>query len=366
MKIGENPINSQEDQHKILNMNPNKFINTIKGKAFRYFTGSFKNKKGKTISNNDDVKRILICRPNHRLGNLLLLSPLVQELESTFPNSEIDLLVNQSCAIQLYQNYDNVNDIIEFPQQPFNNPIKYIRAFVQHRSTEYDLAINAVKESSSGRIFTSISNARIKLVGGSDTDKKERHIAKQVIYSLRAFLPQIGGKANDAIPASLDLRLANNELIHGANLVYDIVQNTQATICLYTHATGAKCYTEIWWLNLYEHLQKEFPDVNIIEVLPKENVSKINFRAPAFYSIDIRELAAVIASTDVFIGADSGVMHLASSSLTPTIGLFSVTDPEKYKPFNQGSIAVNINEVEIDELIVHVKNALYPDLNTPV
>src|SRR5690606_5208595 len=237
-------------------------------------------------------------------------------------------------------------------------------AFVQLRSNEYDLAINAIEGSSSGRIFTSISKAKFKFVGDSDTDKKDRHIAKQVIYSLREFLSNIGAKANDAIPAGLDLRLANDELIHGSNLVYDLVQNTQPTICLFTHAIGAKCYTGRWWFNLYEHLQRTFPDVNIIEVLPKENVSKINFRAPAFYSIEIRELAAVIASTDVFIGADSGVMHLASSSLTPTIGLFSVTDIEKYKPYNEGSVAVNPNEVEIDALIVLVKNALYPDLNT--
>src|SRR5688500_1346320 len=345
-------------------MNPKKFINAIRRKAFRCLTGSFKNRIGKPVSDNDDIKRILICRPNHRLGNLLLLSPLVQELESTFPNSEIDLLVNQSCAIQLYQNYDNVNQVIEFPQKPFKHLIKYIRTFVRLRSKKYDLAINAVKESSSGRIFTRISNAKFKFVGDRDTNKRERHIAKQVIYSLREFLPNIGVKANDAIPACLDLRLANDELIHGGNLVYDIVQNAQPTICLFTHATGTKCYTERWWLNLYEHLQKAFPEVNIIEVLPKENVSKIGFRAPALYSNNIRELAAVIASTDVFIGADCGVMHLASSSLTHTVGLFSVTDAEIYKPYNQGSVAVKTNEVEIDELIVLVKNALYPDLNT--
>ncbi|MCX2682085.1 lipopolysaccharide heptosyltransferase family protein [Galbibacter sp. EGI 63066] len=345
-------------------MNPKKFINAITRKAFRHLTGSFKNKIGKTVSTNDAIERILICRPNHRLGNLLLLSPLVQKLESTFPNSEIDLLVNQSCAIQLYQNYDNVDQVIELPRNPFKNPIKYIRTFVGFRSKKYDLAINAVMESCSGRLFTSISNASFKFVGDRGTDKKERHIAKQVIYSLREFLPTIGVKANDAMPASLDLRLANDELIHGGSLVYDIVQNAQPTICLYTHTTDTKSYTETWWLNLYEHLQKAFPEVNIIEVLPKENISKIGFRAPALYSNDVRELAAMIANTDVFIGADSGVMHLASSSLTPTIGLFSVTDTEKYKPYNEGSVAVNINEVEIDALIVFVKNTLYPNLNT--
>ena len=346
-------------------MNPIKNINIVRRKVFRYITGSFKNNFNKTASNNnDDVKRILICRPNHKLGNLLLLSPLIQELESTFPNSEIDLLVNQSCASQLYQSYDNVNQVIEFPQKFFTNPIKYIRTLIRLRSTKYDLAINAVRNSSSGRIFTSICNAKVKFVSDSDTDIKEKHIAKQVIYSLREFLPTIGVKANDAVPACLDLRLANHELIDAGILVYDIVQNTQLTICLSTHPANDSCYTERWWLDLYENLHRAFPDVNIVEVLPNKNVSRIGFRASALYSADIRELAAMIANTDVFIGVDSGVMHLASASLTPTIGLFTTTDTEKYKPYNEGSIAIKINELKIDDLIVLIKNALYPHINT--
>ncbi|WP_318342880.1 glycosyltransferase family 9 protein [Flagellimonas baculiformis] len=336
------------------------FINAIARKAFGHLSGCFKNKIGKTVSTNDAIQRILICRPTHRLGNLLLLSPLVQELESTFPNSEIDLLVNHSCAVQLYQNYENVNVVIAFPKKPFKNPIKYLRTLVRLRRKNYDLAINAVMESCTGRLFTGISNARFKFIGNGGTDKKEPHIAKQVIYSLREFLPSIGVMPNDAVPANLDLRLANDELIYGGSLVYDIVQNAQPTICLYPHANGA----EKWWIDLYEHLRKAFPEVNIIEILPKENSSKVGFKVPALYSNDVRELASMIANTDVFIGPDSGVMQLASSSLTPTLGLFSVTEMEKYKPYNEGSAAVNTNEVEIDALLVLVKNALYPNLDT--
>ena len=344
-------------------MNLKKIINTVKRKAFRNLTGSFKNKIDVTINNNDSIKRILICRPNHNLGNLLLLSPLVQELESTFPNSKIDLLVKKSCTNQLYQNYDNVSEVIQLPRQPFKGIINYIKTYLQLRNKKYDLAINAIMESSSGRLFTSISNARIKFLGDIDSTKNEIHNTKRAIYSLREFLSNIGVKANDAVPANLDLRLANDELINGGGLVYDLVQNSQLTICLYTRTADIKYFTETWWFNLYEHLQKAFPEVNIIEVLTKENASKIGFRAPALYSKNIRELAAMIASTDVFIGADSGVLQLASSSLTPTIGLFSVTDMEKYETYNEDSVAVNTNEVEIDELIVLVKNTLYPNQN---
>ncbi|WP_418499353.1 glycosyltransferase family 9 protein [Flagellimonas sp.] len=341
-------------------MNPKNSINTIARKAFGHLMGCFKNKIGEAVSTNDAIKRILICRPNHRLGNLLLLSPLVQELESTFPNSEIDLLVNHSCAIQLYQNYDNVNNVIVFPKKPFKSPIKYLRALVRFRSKNYDLAINAVMESCTGRLFTSISKARFKFVGDGDADKTERHIAKQVIYSLREFLPSIGVISNDAIPPNLDLRLANEELIHGGSLVYDIVQNAHPIICLYPNATG----TEKWWLNLYGYLQKVFPDVNIIEILPKENSSTIGVGVPFLYANDVRELAAIIANTDVFIGPDSGMMHLASSSLTPTIGLFSVTDMEKHKPYNEGSVAIQTHGLKINELIVLVENTLYPNIST--
>lgn len=336
------------------------FINAIARKTFGHLSACFKNKIGETVSANDAIQRILICRPTHRLGNLLLLSPLVQELESTFPNSEIDLLVNHSCAVQLYQNYENVNIVIAFPKKPFKSPKKYLRTLVRFRRKNYDLTINAVMESCTGRLFTGISNARFKFVGEGGTAKKEPHIAKQVIYPLREFLPSIGVMPNDAVPANLDLRLANDELIYGGSLVYDIVQNAQPTICLYPHANGA----EKWWLDLYEHLQKAFPDVNIVEILSKENSSKIGFRAPVLYSNDVRELAAMIANTDVFIGADSGVMQLASSSLTPTICLFCVTDAEKYKPYNEGSVSVNTNEVELDALMAVVKNALYPNLDT--
>ena len=42
----------------------------------------------------------------------------------------------------------------------------------------------------------------------------------------------------------------------------------------------------------YTRLQSAYPDYNIIEMLPIENISKINFKAPHFYSQDIRDMAA--------------------------------------------------------------------------
>jgi ADP-heptose:LPS heptosyltransferase len=66
----------------------------------------------------------------------------------------------------------------------------------------------------------------------------------------------------------------------------------------------------------------------------------------------------VIANTEVFIGADSGIMHLASASLTPTVGLFSITNENVYAPYNNNSIGINTEKSGIDDWIVAITNIL--------
>jgi hypothetical protein len=69
-------------------------------------------------------------------------------------------------------------------------------------------------------------------------------------------------------------------------------------------------------------IKSRVSNYNIIEVLPVENVSQMGFKAPTFYSKDVREIGALMANTEVFIGGDSGIMHLASASKVSTVGLF--------------------------------------------
>ena len=53
----------------------------------------------------ENIKRVLITRPNHRLGNQLLLTPIVQEVIATFPNCKIDLFVKGGVAYPVFENY---------------------------------------------------------------------------------------------------------------------------------------------------------------------------------------------------------------------------------------------------------------------
>ena len=103
-----------------------------------------------------------------------------------------------------------------------------------------------------------------------------------------------------------------------------------------------------------------YPDYNIIEVLPVENVSQLAFSIPSFYSKDVREIGSFITNTNLFIGADSGMMHLASAAHTSVVGLFKRNNVKVYAPYNGKSVGVNTNETGIGELVAIIREILAP------
>ena len=311
----------------------------------------------------DNFKRILICRPNHRLGNLLLITPLLQEVTAIFPQAKIDLFVKGNLAPSLFKNYENINQIIQLPRKPFKHSMEYLKGWITIKINHYDLAINIDKNSSSGRMATQFANAKYKFFGddiGNIQSKYEDHphIAKYPVYNLRYFLANLEFVGNHGQVSLLDIKLDPFEKANGLKILKKLVNNDKGTICLFTYATGDKCYSESWWTKFYERLKTEYPHYNIIEVLPVENVSKIAFKAPTFYSKDIRQIGSLIANTEVFIGADSGMMHLASAVQIPTVGLFSITDPNIYQPYNPHSVGIDTNKTDIQGCIEILKTIL--------
>ncbi|MFV8326721.1 glycosyltransferase family 9 protein [Flavobacterium sp. ZS1P14] len=310
-----------------------------------------------------EIKRVLISRPNHRLGNLLLITPLVQEVIITFPQCKIDLFVKGGLAPIVFQNYENINYIIELPKKPFKHIIDYFKVWIKIKRQHYDIVINVDKGSSSGRLSAQFANAKYKFFGEVDENiqlkyKDYEHIAKYPVYEFRSFLTKLGFEKNENPVSSLDLKLSPSEIAEGQKIVQKIVDNDKKTISIFTYATDDKCYSESWWEEFYDRLKTACPNYNIIEVLPVENISQIGFKAPTFYSKDIREIGSVIANTVIFIGADSGIMHLASASQTPTVGLFSRPNINMYAPYNNNSIAIDTNTSTTDDCIEIINKIL--------
>lgn len=310
-----------------------------------------------------EIRKILVNRPNHRLGNTLLVTPLIQEVVDTFPAAEIDLFVKGKVAPIVLRNYGNINRFIQLPAKPFLHLFQYLAGWVSIRTRRYDLVINGAHHSSSGRLSTRFAKAKHKFYGDPDEYTKEKrddykHSAKYPVYGLRQYLDRCGIKTRKDPVSCLDLRLDSAELAHGKKLLAALVPDNKKTICLFTFATGTKLYPTEWWNSFYERLRVVFSDYNFIEVLPLGNTSQISASVPSFYSKDIREIGSVIANTDLFIGADSGIMHLASAVQTSTVGLFKVTDPETFGPYGNHSVAIDTNKGTVDDWIEIVGNVV--------
>jgi ADP-heptose:LPS heptosyltransferase len=55
---------------------------------------------------------------------------------------------------------------------------------------------------------------------------------------------------------------------------------------------------------------------------------------------NLKELAAIVQNSNLFIGGDTGPLHIAAAVGTPTISVFGPTDPRIYTPEGEGHIAL--------------------------
>ena len=345
-------------------MNPKGNINYLRRRINRFISKLFIDNRSSDLDFNQNitqVKKILISRPNHRLGNNLLLTPLVKEVIDVFPNAEIHLFLKGNIGDLVFENYKEVTKIIKLPRKPFKNILNYYACWFSIFHHNYDLAINANRVSSSGKLAVKLSKSRYKFFNVINKEllkiKDYTHNAKNPIYNLRYHLKNQIDRQNYTMP-KLDFKLRDYEIQNGKKLLKSMFRLQKPIISIFTFATGNKCLSKNWWRELYSEIKNFEDNYNILEILPAENVSQIDFVAKTYYSRDIREIASVMSNVKIFIGADSGMMHLANSSNATTIGLFNVTEPEFYGVYGNKNININTNDKDIDFIIDSIRERI--------
>ncbi|MEO8802322.1 MAG: glycosyltransferase family 9 protein [Rudaea sp.] len=171
------------------------------------------------------------------------------------------------------------------------------------------------------------------------------HMAQWPVFLLRRALSPSTSTLDDDYPI-LTIRLLQDERRWARHVLDALIQGSDKSfakivIGVFADATGAKCYDEGWWKRFLEGIRARHPDYAIVEIAPPDGRSRLSSRFPVFSSPSPREVAAVIANMNCFVSADCGVMHLASASDTPTIGLFCVTDLAKYGPYGPHNKAID-------------------------
>ncbi|MEY2160296.1 MULTISPECIES: glycosyltransferase family 9 protein [unclassified Rhodanobacter] len=307
------------------------------------------------------IHRILICRPNHRLGNAILVSPLLAEVEALYPGAEIDLVVGGEAASSLFANRFQVRRIFSLPRKIAQHLWRTRALLRELQRNSYDLAIDTCQGSQSGRLLLLTVKARFKL-GFPDPEANPgsawhglpcpEHLGQRGVFLLRAAR----GLELDHPCPPLNLDLSDSEKQQARRALANILGAApprpagRTIVGIFANATGAKCYGEDWWRQFAGALTEKRPDVLIVDVLAEHGRSQLGGVFAPYYTRDLRRLASMVANMDGFISADCGVMHLAAASGTPTLGLFSVTQPSKYAPYGGLNGAIDTHGMSASEV----------------
>lgn len=299
---------------------------------------------------------ILICRPNTRLGNTLLMTPLVEEIEATLPSAQVEILTACPAAHEVFREFPSVRRVHQLPFRGVRHPLRHLLTLLRVRRVRYDILIDPCPRSWTSRFLTRHLAARLKLgfaggrkVAGIDVGVPFKgapaHMGDYPVYLLRRGILGCDEEAARAASPKLDIRLTGAERLAGKEELERVLGTgrTGPIVSVAAHATGEKRFGVDWWRGMIASLRARVPGVRVIEVRPPTGLAALP-ELPAYYSSRVRQVAAFVAAADCFVCADSGLMHLAAATDATTVGLFKVTEPRLYVPRRGASCAVTASD----------------------
>ena len=81
-------------------------------------------RKKSTHIKKENLGRVLVFRLDNKLGNAILLLPLIQSIKNSIPEIKIDVLYSSNYS-QIFDNHPDINSTIIYDQQYlFKNPFR--------------------------------------------------------------------------------------------------------------------------------------------------------------------------------------------------------------------------------------------------
>lgn len=315
------------------------------------------------------IQSVLIGRINGRLGNTLFLTPMIERLHALLPDARIDLALSYPHAPALLAGMPGVGQVILFPHK--GRIGQYWRALRRLRATHYDLAVDPTPFSTSGRLILSLTRARFRLgfslpsqwaalTHAIPLPEEPMHQGRQPAY----LLTQALGAPWEPGTLRLWLPLRPDEVAAGRAAIAVAVQAVTANaaperpvVGYFGHATGLKTLAPQWWARFWQAFESLHPEVIPVEFLPGVGAAAT---VPGFATLHLpsqRELTAAISTLALFISADAGPMHLASTTDTPTMGLFQITDSTLYGPLKAVDRSIGVAQLTPEAVAAQISAA---------
>ena len=336
-------------------------------------------------------KRILVVRTD-RVGDVVMITPLIRELRKTFPNAFIATLTNENSRDVLINN-PNIDVMISdnLRKESFWKIVRELRSLkftdglllMPTERAAYQMFLAGIKN----RI--GVGRKLYEVITFMKSVSRNKYIPLRHEADYCMDLGRVIGVISDDITPEIFITVEEKskgkELIESAGAV-----DSLRKIIIHTGSgKSSRNWSEEKYFNLIKQILGEFDDVCII--LSAKEMSG-NFRNDAgnlnkerIFFIDdkvknLRDLICIISNSDLLIASSTGPLHIASALKIKTIGLFchrrmncamhwgalgkSAVNLEVSKEYcdnncSQDKETCNFeNGIKIEEVIRHIKNDL--------
>ncbi len=308
------------------------------------------------------IQKILVVRINYRIGNILFTTPLLNALSKQFPNAQIDMILGAPFIAPLIEGMPAINKVYSFDRKLLKHPLDVYALRKEINQNDYDLMVLSSGLSTSDTLISWLIHARYK-IGFYDKDsfKNLTHmvdsptkVEHEALVPLH-IMEGLGESTVDSFAQHLDIQLTKEEKIR-----VDDSALTQA-IGIFRDARNEKKIDDIWWKELILELKYLDDSWTFVDILDPNNKTALEPDMHTISEKNLRVLAAKIGNLKAFICGDTGPMHLASATKTPTIALFKTTSPTLYGTLGRDDLSLEMQEKSVKEIakeiVQHLKDS---------
>ena len=288
----------------------------------------------------DEPPKILITRLSH-IGDCVLTLPMVNCIKDRFPNSVISWAI-ESPTQKLLAGHQAVDEFIVVPKAWMKKPSNWSDLRRKFKQRKFDIAIDPqgiTKSAMLGWISGAKKRIGIKGQWGRElspwlnnqlVETKETHLVDRSL-ELLAAIKDFGDSKK---PSRYDFPLPETAI----NFCSEFLAKEGLTRFTIINP-GASWASKRWdnerfgsvgsWLFRHRGLRSVLTWAGSEEKSMVEEIAA--FDSEAFViapSTDLPQLAAMLSLADMFIGCDTGPLHIAAAVGTPCVGLYGTTRPQ--------------------------------------
>jgi len=320
------------------------------------------------------VSKILVVRQDSRLGNLVLMTPLLAGLREAFPAARIDVLVAEGFH-DVYRRCPFVDGLMVFEKRKARLFPWWYPAFVRRlRGIGYDLVV----EVSNGHTFSFNNVLLTALTGARYRVGYDRHDAGSFLNLLAPAPPEDMHMADAMF--GLVTFLAPGVRYHPIRYFLDDADREFADkwlaeqgfgprepfVAIHPGGRGEKQWGAANFAALIDRVAGDLQIGVVCIHGPGEDGLVAHIREIAavevriLRDVTIGRMAAVIERCSLFISNDTGPMHVASALNRPTVGIFISSNFRRYGPRGKygRSVVGSGKKPAVDDVMVAIIDML--------